>query len=282
MVVRSEPLIDSFSARGIFRAAAALLVLTAAGFTLSLLTPPEVNVSHSQYEMRSCAADCEVSLRTVVRDLQPLSRFLVVGVTIPRPRDNATRRPVMLPFSVADTMAYFIDVRLDGELVVSNASHCRELVWQAGASSASMPIFSLTPVLVGDVDVTVRVEAPFAAFLAAGASDLAPNASFAMPVRVGSPVYSRFELTWRTVFCATALVTLVVYSYGLRCGCGLRDPRGGADSGPDAGGPQPRRRIRPTPEQLWVWTLCALLVAFNNPFFVFQVRWGRPRAAAAV
>lgn len=100
---------------------------------------------------------------------------------------------------------------------------------------------------------------------------------------MGSTEYSVFELTWRTVFSATALAVFTMYSYALRCGCG-QYPGSGARIDTQQQGrmmqvPQ-RRRLRPTPEQMWVWVISMLLVAFNNPFFVYQVRRARYARAA--
>lgn len=263
------PLADSLSTRGIIATVIVAAALVAASAAVARLTPASTDVFRSRVVSRECDEHCLVTLKTHVSELHPLSRFVRVRVTIPRPEDNATRRPLMLPFSIASTVVFFMDVRLGDELVRFNQSYTRDVTWAAGAMAAHLTVFQLTPVLVSDLDVTVRIENPFSAFFAAGADGLSPNATFGIPVTVGSAEYSRFELTWRTVYCATALVTFLSYSYGVRCGFGLRTaPQREAASG----APQQLSRGRPTPEQLWIWVLCALLVAFNNPFYVYQVR----------
>ena len=190
------PLADSLSTRGIVATVVIAAALVAAAVATARLTPASADDFRSRAVSRECDEHCLVTLRTHVAELQPLSRFVRVRVTIPRPKDNATRRPLMLPFSVASTVVFFMDVRLGDELVHLNQSYTRDVTWAAGAMAAHLTVFQLTPVLVSDLDVTVRLENPFSAFVAAGADGLASNATFGIPVTVGSVEYSRFELTW--------------------------------------------------------------------------------------
>jgi hypothetical protein len=256
----SAPLIDSLSCRSIAAGSVFWLAVVAAALVATNQPPPAATILRNSRTKSSNRSDGLVELSAVASGLEPLSRFVHVGLEVPRPTDTSTRQPALLSSSVAEAVTYFVDVRLNGELVSYNKSFTRTLFWLSGAENARVTVFSLTPVLVDDVEVTIRFESSNAAYLSASVATLAANTTVSLPISMGNPRYSEFELTWRTIFCSTALVILISYSYGLRCGCKRLSRRDGHTT-----------LVRPSPEQSWIWVLCMLLVAFNNPFYVFQV-----------